>query len=261
MTGGTMTGGTMNQLPDLLRRTVGNPPPSAIDLDQLIATEHQARRRRQAFTAGVAGVAVVGVGASVMLWPAGSPTGLAPATTAGSSTCVAIRPTPSSSNDPTVGPNPLAEPEAAAVDRLSTVLDAALTAHLPGRTVTDVIHAGCETVRFEPRVYPARYYAWVDVSDATGTGGLVFMLNDKPFPGVDQYDNVQTLPDGTKVGWHGPGEDGTFQLGVERADGTSLTVLCLNTHGRDHVTGRVTAPATVDEVLAIATDPGLTLFP
>ena len=92
------------------------------------------------------------------------------------------------------------------------------------------------------------------------------MISDKPYPGMDTYQNLHTLADGTQVGWHDPdltpsAESRQFQLGVLRPDGTHVTMLCLNTKGRDHLVGRPVVPATVDGLVAIATDPGLTLYP
>jgi hypothetical protein len=264
----------MTDVRQMLRMTADQPPPTGIDLDSLIERETRARTRRHVLAAGLASTLVLlTVGTVVMLStqglrPTGDRIGVG-GPTAAASQCAAVRPTPSLSDQPSYddvprgGSSTPEEAESAAVIRLSAALNAAFEDHLPGRTVTDVTHLGCRWVQFEPRVYPALYYAWADVTDAAGTGGIVVMVNDKLYPGMG-YDHLETLADGTQVGWHknsvAPGSPG-FQLGVLRPDGTHITVLCFNTKGLDHVVARPAAPASIDELVAIATDPGLTLYP
>jgi hypothetical protein len=255
----------MNDLRESMWAATAEPPPTGIDLDRLIEQEHRSRRRRRTVAGGVVVLAVVSV-AALFRPGAGAPTidmG-GPSLSPSGAGCAAVRPTPSSSKDPTdddiprgTAPVPT-EPEAVAVRRLSGVLAAALAAHLPGRSIADVIHPDCAGVLFEPHIYPSRYYAQVTFADAGGIGSLVIMVNDKPYPGMSAYDNVHTLADGTEVGWLG---ETNVQLGASRPDGTQITLLCDNSRGTPLQSGQPAAPATVDELLAIATDPGLTLYP
>jgi hypothetical protein len=256
----------MNDLGESMRRVTAEPPPARIDLDRLIAAESGARVRRRWLIAGGAGLAVLAVAGVVLVIarPGGGPA-VGVGSTPSAGTCAAVRPTPSSDQDPSdvdiprgEAPPPT-EPEADAVQRLSAVLTAAVAAHLPGRTVTDVLHPGCDRLQVEPHIYPALYYALLNLTDAGGTGSVVVMLNDKLYPALASYDNVQTLQDGTKVGWLA-GPSGV-QLGVARRDGTQITVLANTNKGLPPVPGRADSPATVDELLPIATDPGLTLYP
>jgi hypothetical protein len=252
----------MNDVRESMWAAAADLPPTGIDLDRLIAGEDRARRRRRtvagsALLLAVAGAAVllrpgVGAPAAGVEGPAGPP----------GDGCTVARPAASSSMNLNgalgrTGPVPT-EPEAVAVRRLSGVLAAALAAHLPGRTIADAIRHECAGVLFEPNVDMSRYHAQVTFSDEGGTGALTIMINDRAFPGMSAYRNVHTLPDGSQIGWL----DGTLlQLGVSRPDGTQITLYCENSRGTALQGGQPAAPATVDELTAIATDPGLTLYP
>lgn len=252
----------MDPLSQSLRAAVDEIPPSRIDLDRLIRTEQRARSRRRAgwALAGTAGTLLAGVTGMALLRPVISPQ----LPQSGPDPCAAVRPTPSTSEDaqfddipPGTAPQPT-ESEAAAVPRLSAALTAALATHLPDRTATDRIHPGCHWIQVEPNIYPARYYAQADIAGgAAGPGAfIIIMITEKDYPAVVgddtegaayAYPEIETLPDGTVVGHFGA----AGQTGARRSDGTTVTVI---PHGEGEV-------ATLEELIALATDPGLTLYP
>lgn len=244
----------MDPLRRSLHALVDDVPPTSIDLDQLIHRELRAQSRRRIgwVLAGAAGAAVALTTGAVLLRPvapgppqqAASPTGA----------CAAARPTPSTSDDASYGQLPRGEApepteaEADAVLRLSAAVTDSLATHLPGRTATDHLHPGCHWVQVEPDVYPARYYSWADVSGGAADPGasIIIMISDKDLAETNVYPHRQTMPDGTVVGHFGePG-----QIGAWRPDGTVLMLLLPQ--------GDV---ATLAELVALAADPRLTLYP
>jgi hypothetical protein len=250
----------MNDLRESMWAAAAELPPTGIDLDRLIEGEGRARRRRRAVAGSALLLAVAGTAGLLRPWVGAPPAGVGGP--AGPDGCTAARPAASSSMNRDdapgrTGPVPT-EPEAVAVRRLSGVLAAALAAHLPGRTIADAIRHECAGELFEPNVDMSRYHAQVTFSDEGGIGALTIMINDRALPGMSAYQNVHTLPDGSQIGWL----DGTLlQLGVSRPDGTQITLYCENSRGTPLQGGQPAAPATVDELTAIATDPGLTLYP
>jgi hypothetical protein len=276
----------MEHLSEALRTAVADPPPTGINLDRLILGERRARQRRW-FAGGVAAVAVLstGVVTAVVRAPAGLGVGGLPSAT-GTKTdlgppadpvgaCVAVRPTPTGSartddkpgggQPPESGGAPT-EPRAAAVTRLSATLNAAVRLTMPNVSVTDDIHPDCEGIQFEPDVYPALYYASFEARDMHGVGIVVLMIHHIQFVAMDSYGQRETRPDGSQVGWNqdGSGSGGmqSTQVSVLRPDGTFVTALSQNITGANYdVITRPTAPATAEQLIAIAADPGLTLYP
>jgi len=200
--------------------------------------------------------------------------------------CIAVLPTPTSAtgpsdpgepavdNAPTLKPAPT-EPRKEAILRLSTVLNRVLPATLPGANFADEVHPNCAKIQFTPDIYPALYYAGIAAKDAAGIGSITVMIyqaregaeNDfgsGQEPGSGLYDSHEVRPDGTRVGWlsAAPGVGGHNQVGVLRPDGTYLTLFSQNPkHPGDTNPIRPTPPATVEQLIAIGTDPGLTLYP
>jgi hypothetical protein len=276
----------MEPLSDTLRAAVADPPPSSIDLDRLIVGERRARQRRW-FAGGAAALAVLSATGTVVATvraPGGLGVGGIPSATKPNPTgelqrvgsCVAMLPTPTGATTRTDGktpaappeaPNPPTEPTAVAVPRLSTVLNAALAATLPLMSYADDVHPDCERIQFEPDMYPAKYYASFEAKDTQGVGIVVVMIHYIPFVDMNSYRHHETRPDGTSVGWNedpamGQGGLHGAQVSVLRADGTFLTLLSQNITGANYeVATRPTAPATVEQLIAIGTDPGLTLYP
>jgi hypothetical protein len=250
----------MESFRESLIAAVEQPPPSGIDIDRLIVGELRSSRfRRAAFVAAGGATAVLLVaGGLVFLRPMIGPAQQA----AASGVCAAARPTPSSSAQPTFAGTAVngvaapSEPTSDGVARLSAALTDALAANLPGRTVADHLHVGCHWVQFEPNIYPARYYAWADVS-GSASGSIVLMVSEQGLPDVGDvglepgvgsvYEDVRTMPDGTVVGLF---KNSYSQIGARRPDGTGLMLLVPDGQ-----------PATVDELIAIIANPRLTLYP
>jgi hypothetical protein len=267
----------MEHLSETLRAAAADPPPTGIDLDRLIAGE----RRRRRVTTGAAGLvvlAVAGVAALTLRAPAGHGVGGLPSASTGTlGDCVAVLPRPSATArgetakptaTTTATPRMPTEPEHSAVVRLSAALDARLPAVMPGFTFTDVVHPTCEGIQFEPDVYPARYYANLQARDGAGIGTVVVMVHYVQFVDMSAYQHHETRPDGTIVGWMAdtvvPEMGGLHgaQVSVLRPDGTFLTLLSQNiVDAKSDTFTRRTAPATVEQLIAIGTDPGLTLYP
>ncbi len=200
--------------------------------------------------------------------------------------CTAVLPTPTSAtgpadpgkppvgNAPTGKPAPT-EPRKEAILRLSIVLNRVLPATLPGANFADEVHPNCAQIQFAPDIYPALYYAGIAVKDTAGIGSITVMISqaregaENDFgrgqdPGSGLYESHEVRPDGTRVGWLSgtPGVGGHNQVGVLRPDGTYLTLFSQNPkHPGDTNPIRPTPPATVEQLIAIGTDPGLTLYP
>jgi hypothetical protein len=277
----------MDHLSEALRTAVADPPPTGINLDRLIRGERRARQRRW-FVGAVAAVAVLSttVVTAVVRAPAGlgvgglpSPTKTNPGAAANPvGACAAVRPAPTGSTPTGEKPGrggsstssvaPPTEPSGAAVARLSSVLNAAIRLAMPNVSVTDDIHPDCEGIQFEPDVYPALYYASFEAKDAQGVGIVVVMVHHVQFVAMDSYVRHENRPDGTRIGWNeeaqGAGTRGLHgeQVSVLRPDGTFVTALSQNITGANYdVFTRPTAPATTEQLIDIAADPGLTLYP
>jgi hypothetical protein len=280
----------MEHLSDALRAAAADPPPSGIDLDRLIVGERRARQRRW-FAGGAAALAVLstaGVVTATVRAPGGLGVGGLPSATETRPNsgvpaqplgrCTAIRPTPTGVTTRTDGETPgpgqeasppaPTEPTAAAVLRLSTVLNAAVASTLPTLAVSDAVHPNCEAIQFEPDLHPALYYADFHAKDERGAGTVVVMVHYRQFVDPAVYEHHETRPDGTWVGWNEDtrvpemGDVHGVQVSVLRPDGTFLTLLAQNITGANsNAPTRATAPATVEQLIAIGTDPGLTLYP
>ena len=291
----------MDHLSESLRLAAAEPPPPGIDLDGLIEGEDRARRHRQWFVAGgAAALVMVAVVATVAvaggLVPRSAGYGVGGAGPAATSTkpdpggqpealgkCTAVLPTPTSTsptdpgkpqvdNAPTLKPAPT-EPRKEAILRLSTVLNRALPTVLPAANFADEVHPNCAQIQFAPEVYPALYYASMVVKDTAGVGSITVMISqahqgaENDFgrgqdPGSGLYDSHEVRTDGTMVGLlsGAPGEGS--QVGVLRKDGTYLTLLSQNENKPGDTNPiRPTPPATAEQLIAIGTDPGLTLYP
>jgi hypothetical protein len=272
----------MEHLSEAMRAAVADPPPSGIDLDRLIGGERRARQRRW-FAGGAAALVVLSAAGAVTATvrvPGGSDVGGMPSAAGGPEplgACTAVRPAPTASSTgaggKATGPGPGAlpaaptEPRTAAVPRLSTALNAAVASALPAMAYADDVHPNCEAIQFEPDLYPAMYYASLEARDAKGVGIVVVMIHYIPFVAMESYTHRETRPDGTQVGWSDdapmdPRIVQAVQVSVARPDGTFLTLLSQNITGANFdVATRERAPATAEQLIAIGTDPGLTLYP
>jgi len=271
----------MEHLSETLRAAAADPPPSGIDLDRLIAGERRARQRRWLIGPAVA-VAVLAIAGTVTLTfrspgshGAGGPPSSSGPTAEPVGRCTAVRPSPTgeSTVDPgkatttaPVPPTALTEPEGAAIARLSGVLNARLATVLPNASFADVIHPNCAGIQFAGDIYPGRYYASLQVKEGERLATLVVMIHYRPFVDMNVYQNSRSLPDGTEVGWNDESRVGNvkggrdIQASVLRPDGTFLTLLSHN--DLMMATGpSVPSPVTAEQVVALGTDPGLTLYP
>jgi hypothetical protein len=283
----------MEQLSEALNRAAADPPPTGIDLDHLIAREHRARGRRRWLAGSAAALAVlVATGTAVLVGPGGW-SGAVPGTEPTTKTDPGVRPQelgrcsqnrpvattpgggpggekPAETSPPSLRPAPT-EPTDAAVLRLSLALNATLGDVLPGFSVADHIHPNCEAIQFAPTTSPFLYEAVVVAKDATGYGriaiGLMPATAEPPIGGCGDEETCvrETLPDGTliqKIGGVVLGAGLHNQVAIVRPDGTALVLFSQNVQNPDEtVTTRPTPPATVDQLIAIGTDPGLTLYP
>ncbi|MEU9505755.1 hypothetical protein AB0D32_05680 [Micromonospora sp. NPDC048170] len=281
----------MDDLTQQLRTAVASSPPTRIDVDRLIADDRQRRRRARVLAGtGVAAAVAAAVVTPVLLaGPGADPAGLTlPPAAAGSSSadtslCPVAKPQPSGPPAPqqsydTVRDRPTERPDAG-VARLTLVLRPALAAVVPaGLTVGGTI-PGCDLVQFTYEKSHWYYYAHArllrDGEADNVTVRLVPTSTDEP-EGCDAAPapgacTSSRLPDGGTVatGTATPGDEGFEQrwAKVRRADGTTVTVTTDN-----HITGGETGETptvrfgpppvlTVAQLTAIATTPGLTLYP
>lgn len=168
------------------------------------------------------------------------------------------------------------EPVDAAVLRLSTVLNRALHATLPEMNFADAIHPNCADTQVSQDVPPFAYAILVIAKDAAGVGSIVVGLSQATTesrddfgaasaPGNGLYETHEVRSDGTIVGWvsGGSATDGHYnKVGVLRPDGTYITLLAeTSKRSADTNPVRPTPPATVAQLIAIGTDPALTLYP
>jgi hypothetical protein len=175
-------------------------------------------------------------------------------------------------SDPPLTPDPPAvavptEPTDAAVLRLSTVLNRAIRSAMPGVSVVDVIHPTCAGIQFSGHHPPELYHADFDVVDARGVAGsITITVHYGRMPTFAGYPDVQTLRDGTRVSsWVVAFDDSPARSShafVARPDGTKVRLMAADelVGGGDSL-NRAEAPATPEQLVAIGTDPGLTLYP
>ncbi|PWU47596.1 hypothetical protein DLJ47_30150 [Micromonospora sp. S4605] len=282
----------MDDLSQHLRAAVATPPPTRIDLDALIAADRRRRRHRtwtMAGTGAALAVAAVAVTPALLAGPGSDPAGLTlpgglNSPSAGPSLCAT--PTPPASGSPaplqtydTVRARPTERPDRAGA-RLTEVLRPALDNVLPAGMTVDSTLPGCDLIQFEyersNRFYEARArLALRGQVDNLAVTVLPTGVDDPrgcaaaPDPAVC---TSSRMPDGGSLAVSSatPGDDGTERrwVQVQRADGTSVTVMTDNVHlvvaRPDGVPSRKVGPPPVltpEQLTAIATLPGLTLHP
>jgi hypothetical protein len=236
----------MTDLQDQLRAAAEAPPPTRIDLDVLI--DNEVRRRRTVRWAGVtaafAGVLAVAVAVPIALggraaYPPGDAAAGGPCPTAGA-------PGPQQSH---AKPRPT-EQCAEAVARLAVALSVALANAAPN------LDAGPVEFAYVP--VRLRYDATVTLTGPRSRDELkVELIASHEHPGrtdagcLTQCD-YDRAGDGTIV--VATQDEQRRQVSVYRPDGTAVLLLAYATSGA--------RPAvTLDQVVAIARTPGLTLFP
>lgn len=278
----------MNQLSESLRLAAADPPPTRIDLDDLIGGVHRARRRRRwlgAVGGTAAAVIAIAVGTALILG-SGAPPGATPFGNPGSTE----NPNPTAKSepgpaDPSV-PTPT-EPTEVAIARLSAALRASLASALgPDVALSDPNTPGGPPPSFSGE--PGTYKAGVSISDSAGSTELFIALRPAamppagdPIPQQEECDrhpattSCQRLvqPDGSVIFTLRSTEHGGLTLEAEhyRIDGTAVTTFVTNVSFGSFdpelkttppvVLTRDGLPLTMDQLLEIVRDPALTLFP
>ncbi|MFI6261459.1 hypothetical protein [Micromonospora sp. NPDC051006] len=281
----------MDELVQQLRASVAGAPPTRIDVDELIAADRQRRRHRTWTMAGTgiaAAVAVVAVAPALFAGPGAQPGGLPlPPVGTGSqadepSLCPVLTPKPSGPQPPlqtydTVRSRPTESPDAG-VARLTAALRPALAAHLPpGLTVDgfDGLVPDCELVQF---TYHPSYREYSAHARLARDGRINnFWVSLLPTAIHDPTDcsvasdprgcTSELLDDGsvlvTSVDQASDRRHEHRRVLLQRSDGTSVVVAVNNypVAGRDSPSGGAPLMVTVDQLVAVARTPGLTLYP
>ncbi|MEU8296008.1 hypothetical protein AB0C04_01790 [Micromonospora sp. NPDC048909] len=282
----------MDELVEQLRASVDGAPPTRIDVDELIAADRQRRRHRTWTMAGTgiaAAVAAVAVAPALLAGPGPAPGGLTlPPVGTGSSAdepslCPVLTPKPSGPQPPlqtydTVRSRPTESPNSG-VARLTGALRPALAANLPpGLTVDgfDGLVPDCELVQFTYHPSYREYSAHARlVEDGRSTNFTVSLLPTAVHDPTDcavapdpRGCTSEVLDDDGVliVSVDQPGDQGHEQRRVllQRPDGTSVVVSTNNFPAGpspDGPGGGTPLMVTVDQLVAIARTPGLTLYP
>ncbi len=280
----------MDLLSESLQLAAADPPPTRIDVDRLIEGERRAGHRRRWVAAGSAaavlavsattfllvrapaGGAVVGDSSSQAVTkpdPGGQPERLGQ--------CIAVARPPSTEPESSAAYGPIkpapTETRDAAVPRLSRVLNDSLRQNLPGASFADERHPNCEAVQFQPDAHGFLYAAEFVAKDTAGPGQVVVGLRRATWESraafesgeSTLYEDRETRPDGTMVGWiEGArlGDGSRHQVDVLRPDGTFVMLVAQTTSGGSDLNPtRPTPAATVEQLIAIGTEPNLTLYP
>ncbi|WP_433389102.1 hypothetical protein [Micromonospora sp. KLBMP9576] len=278
----------MDEMAQQMRSAVAWSPPTRIDVDGLIADDRRRRRNRGWAMAGAgvtAVLAAVGVTPALLAGPAAGPGGLtlpaaAASPSADASLCPVVRPEPSGPASRQSYDRPTERPDAG-VARLTLVLRPVLAAVVPAGLAVDGTIPGCDRVQFTYEeshwhyVAHARLLRGGQVHDLRVT--LVPTAPDEPAgcaatPDPGACTGSSQLPDGGTLatGATGPGREGHERrwAQVRRPDGTTVTVTTDNHHivgaesGATPTVRSGPPPVlTVAQLAAIATTPGLTLYP
>jgi hypothetical protein len=274
----------MDDFAESMRAATAEAPPHRIDINRLIADEElRIRRLRWATSAGaVAATAAVVFAVAVMPgWGSGAAgrDNSAGLVVPGAELCAPLTPSPTGPQPPeqsygTVRARPT-EPVADAVSRLSAVFDRVLEDQLPGVQVVPAL-PGCDRPQFQFHPQYKEYNAGGMLTDGKGSGWFYLRLAptgvDEPLacqPGADDPRcERRALPGGAAATLMSfQMEGGTqYQVTVDRSDGTTVSLMTNNLDygGGPAATPKVSRPApilTQDQLIAIGTAPGLTLYP
>ncbi|WP_432982364.1 hypothetical protein [Dactylosporangium sp. CA-233914] len=253
------------------------PPPTAIDVDRLIAGEHR-RARGLRLLGGVAAVAVLAAGVMTLPRYFGESQAPPPVVAASSGATTASRaplpcPTPVATGPVVVGGgqprHPVSEDCGAAIKRLTNAVDALIARELPGFKGHDAGVDKSAPPRFirDPHMVTAYNYA-AEFEPVNGRRSFLSVIvqagADRPEVAASalacrpgQKDCSQQVIDGSIVRVHGePMLDARgYQINVYRQDGTQIVVI-----GRCPDPG-YDPPYTSDQLVRIASAPELTLYP
>ncbi|MET1072371.1 MAG: hypothetical protein ABWY11_06965 [Umezawaea sp.] len=271
----------------LFDEAIGAVPPSTVDVDAIIARQRRAERFRLSahpWTSAAAGIAVVAIGAAVVLAPGGGSIGAGSGPPGG---CGSLLPTTP----------PLAEDEAAVSTRLSHVFAAAVEGMVPPMTKFGKTSAADYPLgtKHEPLDFYHAFSPIVETDSgcsggedhfaagaSVGGGGVlgnvlvvVGRLGGHATPmaecGSGSEERLQcersTRPDGTVVVTttiSGPTGVRTFCADVTKPDGTGVLVRSANVttdSKRAAEPEAVAPPFTHEQLVQLALDPGMTLYP
>lgn len=275
---------------DLFDHAIGEVPPSTVDVDAAIAHERRAawvRRVANPWVATAAGVVAVtfGVAAAIMPGAPGAVDGASPSSTATSSTATATAAPPFDCLNSTPTAPPTTEDPAAAATRLSTVLTGGVRRYLPD--------ADLGTLAFTHNLSPGEedgtscrppqdnFNADAKVVDAAGLGNLSAFVG-RLGGAVNTLVTECDTPDSVTVGQtacareNGPNgelilsttlESGegaiTHRIDVSKPDGTGVILIAENvaTAKQPGPAQRPTPPLSHEQLIEIALDAGMTLYP
>lgn len=289
-------------LRDAMSAATAAAPPSALDIDRLIATEQ--RRQRSVRTFSVAGGAALGVLAVTLatagflhlrpaagLAPANPGTGSAPATTSAPRLCPSLPPDgePRAYQSGAPAPLPVSESCGDATHRLDVALAKALRSQAPDATFADSTGSD-QPIRFvQANDLNLTYIAGLSIR-TPGHRGMASVEVMPTTYGPDEAELrrahgcdrlavkstcvFRTLSDGAVVSGvqigAQPARPGILQdqISIFRADHTTVRIVTNNVDPDGpralRETPRVggeTIPLTLDQIIAIGTDPGLTIYP
>jgi hypothetical protein len=282
------------QVHELLERALPDRDPySAPEVERAIALGRRelARRRLTAYAAGLAGFTVLVVAIVVVPSAFGDPTG---STAVGVPPLVSSSPLPTSPAPPTAsagpdgkvtisGPPPSSGPpyvaNVATARRLTTVVKAAMTRHLPDATFAR--DKGRNWPAFTLRTQGDYYLGGSWVTDAAGSGSVTVIVQRDPQAwSCDTTDSVTVGLVSCEEGYGPAGEHWVytvlndadngradimhFEILVTKADQTLVQISAENTTTMKSLTApvsRPTPPMTKEQLLAVALTPALTLNP
>ncbi|RKF27405.1 hypothetical protein [Micromonospora globbae] len=274
----------MDEISSQLRAAVEDAPPTRIDVDRLIADDRQ-RRRHRAWTMAGTGMAVLALTVTSALVAGPVPDGLTlpgGSPSAGPSLCPtptpkSPRPEPPMATYDTVRARPT-EPPDEGVARLTVVLRAALDEHLPAGLAVQNRNPTCDRVQFRYSRSTKSYstspvlrrgdqvedLSVTLTATATGPLGCAAAMDGSVCAS-------RRLPDGSLLAtttMANPMHEGVDQRWAEvwRTDGTHVSVTTSNFLTMTEAGRRELVPApprlvSMEQLTAIATTPGLTLYP
>lgn len=277
---------------------IGEVPPSTVDVDAVIARGRRAARLRRvanpAVAAGVAVVLLIGAVAYTMTRDAGVPVGGPPASPTTSPVPTTTRTKgqlPPDAKPPAACSRPGLEPGAAVARRVSPVAKAAVTAQRPELELMDnpvatypqnVPHAAFDFYQVTGETPVERsicdhlsyFMGWATTRGPEGDGNVLIVMMPAYFPTPGSCADYNPGQCEETKGPHGEpivhsletDEHGVIndQMSVVRPDGTLVRVAVENISTTIKSGGPPTAsslPLTFEQMVAIGTDPGLTLFP
>lgn len=255
---------------------IGEPPPSTVRVDEAIARGRREARVRQVATPAAGAVAVVALTVGAMSFLAPDPSRTPPATPSSSPTVII----------PTGCPQTLTETDREATGRLSALARELVGDRLPdgARLVDgegDGSHEPLEFVKTQNRIIEwvecaarpdepdGRYTTGAGIAVAGGEAAIEFTVY--PYQGVGRADpcgpwaGTDPAPECASIA--GPDGEAVHTRVDETANASATLVSVIKPDGTYlevsyHSPERsIPSPLSLDEVVEIALDPGMTLYP